>query len=574
MIRRTTIAAIILSGLLLNPAALGAQAVTGPLVVSSGWPECSNLQTWAKDIWRIEGLEAAGDTRRAIALYNWLRLFNRNAVGGMTHAAEGPPGEEQYLTDAHKHLFVYGWGYCDTHSRIMEALWREYKQDSTAAYRVCCRSHTGGYHTMYRLLLDGAYGAFDARFAFYLLDRDSPDARVLDWREVGRDENVIRNEKFVNRQPIYWENPGKHRPYILRIKEAFWNSEAEWASAGRPIYEMFASPMYNMGTAYHDMNWRLPRGTTLERFWDNSARKFYRPLSPDGSGKPRFLPSGRFHWQSEARNDSAYSRLDPNFKRTAPYHLRVPTDEGYPDSIAGDKALGQAWGRLSYRAPLTGDGYLDALSRMTNFNHEAQAPYLRPAERRVAAEAVFDFYCPFIMVDGAFSVELAAEPGDRVSLELRTLNPKPGHRGQPDVWSEWLMLAEGPGAFEAALGHQQYRARQVTVHGKYRFQLRLKAYAAGSPAGVGLKALAFNCHFETGIMSIPQIFAGENEITFKVADRQAVKAPVEIVYNYQTPGGPRTHIHTIRPGDFSGNLAAYKVPAPGLLRCNSLVIKY
>ena len=288
----------------------------------------------------------------------------------------------------------------------------------------------------------------------------------------------------------------------------------------------------------------------------------------------RYLPSGRFHWQSEARNDSASSKLDPNFKRSAPYHIRVPTDEGYPDSVAGDKALGQAWGRLRYRAPLSGEGYLDAAASMTNITHEPQAPFLRPSAAATVSEAVFDFYCAFILVDGVFSGELAAGPEDRVSLEIRTLDPKPAHRDQPDNWSEWLELTSGPGPFEITLGRQEYLEREVTVHGKYRFQLRLKAWAAVNPAEVGLKALSYICRFETGIMSIPQVVAGDNNVTFKASDSQAIKAPLRVTYNYETEGGPVSHTETLEPGDFTGNRAGYLLAAPGLVRCNSLVIEY
>lgn len=63
---------------------------------------------------RLEGLEHASETEQAIAFFHWLRLFSRMAMGGMIQAWEGDDGREKYLTDAHKNLFVYGWGYCDT----------------------------------------------------------------------------------------------------------------------------------------------------------------------------------------------------------------------------------------------------------------------------------------------------------------------------------------------------------------------------------------------------------------------------------------------------------------------------
>ena len=58
------------------------RAITGPLVISNSWPRCTDLVSWAKDVWRLEGLQEASETRRAIALFNWVRLFNQVCMGG------------------------------------------------------------------------------------------------------------------------------------------------------------------------------------------------------------------------------------------------------------------------------------------------------------------------------------------------------------------------------------------------------------------------------------------------------------------------------------------------------------
>jgi hypothetical protein len=158
--------------------------VSGPLVVSDRWPECTTLEGWTHDVMRLEGLENASETAQAKAFFHWLRLFSRMATGGMIQAWEGDDGEEKYVTDAHKNLFVYGWGYCDTTSRIAEAAWTEFKHDPQAAERVVLQHEDGGYHTLYRLRLDGHYGAFDPRYGYYLIESDAPDARILDWAEI------------------------------------------------------------------------------------------------------------------------------------------------------------------------------------------------------------------------------------------------------------------------------------------------------------------------------------------------------------------------------------------------------
>ena len=145
-----------------NSAAQGISAApAGPLVISERWPQATDLVSWTDDVMRLEHLESAPDAAQARAFFEWLRLFSRMAVGGMIQPFEGDYGHEGYVTDAHKTLFVYGWGYCDTTSRIAEAAWKEYKKDPHAAERVCVQHADGGYHTMYRLFLKGRYAAFD-----------------------------------------------------------------------------------------------------------------------------------------------------------------------------------------------------------------------------------------------------------------------------------------------------------------------------------------------------------------------------------------------------------------------------
>ena len=322
------------------------------------------------------------------------------------------------------------------------------------------------------------------------------------------------------------------------------------------------------------MSWSLPRGTRIERFWNNQAKKFYSATKTADRPTDKVLPSGRFFRVTAEMFDSNYAKRDPNFKRSAPYLVTVPRDEGYPDQMAGGKTIGQAWGTFEWAADFTESGYLDAVSSNTGMLRSPEPPYLRPLENGVPSEVVFDFYCPFVLVDGVFSGKLAAGPKDQVSLELRCLDPKPDSRDEPDRWSEWREIASGHGPFEATVGRESYAPGKDTVHGKYRFQLRVKAYAAPDPRGAGLEALKFKCYFENGIMSIPRLTPGKNTITFKVSDQEALKAPITVTYRYETPGGEKTHRQTLNPRDFSGNRAAYIIDVPDLMRSNSLTIEY
>jgi hypothetical protein len=553
----------------------GAEPVTGPLVVSDGWPECTDLVTWTRDVMRLEGLEKASETGQGKAFFRWLRLFNRMATGGMIQAHEGEYGKESYVLDSHKHLFVYGWGYCDTTSRIAEAAWVEYKKDRHAAERVCVQHPEGGFHTMYRLRLDGRHGAFDPRYGYYLVERDTADAMVLDWDGVGVDENILKNKTYRYRSAPFFEFPRIEWQRALDIRPAYYESQEAWEKAGSPVENVFGNPMYEMGTRFHDMNFRLPRGTTIERFWDNSARKFYVPAGKSAQREEPFLPSGRFYRVTETMFDGNWVKHDPNYQKCKPYLATVPRDQGYNQDVSGGRTIGQAWGRITYAPDLHGGLPADALAPGTTFVHTTAAPYLRPASQGGGGEAIFDVYSPYILVDGTLSGELAGGADDAPQVEIRTLASKPRNTAEQDVWSTWDTLHAGPGKFSIPIGKPRFNGRQVSIHGVYGFQVRISVRpkpARRAPAG--LNSLKLELYFEIGIMSIPQIFAGRNTIRFKVRDSSQLRGPVKVAYRYQTATGEQSDERALRASDFRDDVATYVIEAPGLKRCNSLTIQY
>jgi hypothetical protein len=494
------------------------------------------------------------------------------AVGGMIQAYEGPHGRERFVTDAHKTLFVYGWGYCDTSSRIAEAAWKEYKRDPRAAERVCAQHEDGGYHTMYRLRLDGRYGAFDPRYGYYLVERDEPGAPVLDWNEVGRDENFHRNRAFRHRSRPFFEIFGLEWDRALLLNPGWFDTEQQWRGAGAPKEYVFGNTQYQMGTRFHDMDFTLWKGTTIERFWDNSARKFYRPAGKQTQREWPFLASGRFYRVTETSLDGNWLKHDPNYERARPYLAAVPRDEGYPNEVAGGRTIGQASGVLHYAPRLQSAESLDALAADATLVHSLTAPHLRPARPAEGGAAVYEIYSPYVLVDGTLEAELAGSGG---RIELRTLEPKAGRASEADVWGEWQTLAAGAGRHKLELGRPRFNGKDASIHGAYRFQLRVAVDPRpGRAAPEGLSALKLDLYFENGIMSIPRIFAGRNTLRFQLRDAARLRGPVEVVYRYQTSSGTRTARRTLQAADFHGNRAEWTVDAAGLLRCDSLAIAY
>lgn len=550
-----------------QPAPAQQPPVEGVSLRNHRWPRSTTLTEWTADVLRISGTDKQNETAQGKAFFEWLRLFSRMAVGGMIQSFEGPYGKETPVLDAHKQLFVYGWGFCDTSSRIAEAAWQEYKRDPKSAGRVITQHEDLGYHTMYRLRMDGRYGAFDPRYGYYLIESDAPGARVLDWNEVhGR---FLVNKTYRHRSKPYFEIHGKEWDRALLIQPGWFDSEAAYRAAGSPIETVFGDSQYKMGTAFHDMAFTLKRGTTITRYWDNSARKFYVPAGKHTQRELPFLASGRFYRVTDKSHGGNWPANDPNYLRAKPYLSTVPVNEGYPADLAGGQTIGQAYGTIDYRPDLAGKTHLDSIEPGATLVHSAAAPHLRPAQTTGGGEAVIDIRSPFVLVDGALSAELIGD----AQLEIRTLAPETRTVSQPDQWSDWQPLLSGPGPRAAELGRPRFNGRDQSIHGIYRFQIRVTVKP--SPARTlpaGLKSIALKLYFENGIMSIPPLFDGANTLSLRTAGAPA--SPVTVSYAYQTAQGTRTVAHTLRPSAFANGEASFTLNTPGLTRCNSVSISY
>jgi len=526
-------------GILLTFSLSSAQ-LKGPLMVSDRWPECTDLFTWSRDIFRLDGVTDSSERDRAISFFNWLRLYNRlcEGAGGMAHAFEGAWGEEKSVRDLHKHLFVYGWGFCDTH-----------------------------------------FGAFDARYGYYLLEKDTPDARILDWEGVGDDRNVWANMKYTNRCRPFFEFPEKELERALWVKpKKVFESEAAWRAAGTEPEVVFRNRQYRMGTKFHDMRFSLPRGTTIERWWDNRMKKWYVPEK----NKDMFLPEGRFYRVGASMVGGDGEKNDPNWKYMKPYLTRVPEGLGYPKYLEGDLSLGQAWGKISYN-PVLSRGDQEEL-KLTGSGLETYpvSPYIRPSADTGEGEWILEFYSPYILVDGFISGELTGGKNDQLEIAFRSQVPKNRDISQDNQWLPWKTLASKPGRFLITLDRADAAEGESSFHSTYRWQLRIRLTSstkrpdsAEEAAPAGVSDLDVVTYFETGIMSIPQIFDGENTVRFKVDDPAQVKGDLRVKYVWDTAEGEQSHEKLLSPRlFFKDNEAVYRIEAPGLERCKALIISY
>jgi hypothetical protein len=165
----------------------------------------------------------------------------------------------------------------------------------------------------------------------------------------------------------------------------------------------------------------------------------------------------------------------------------------------------------------------------------------------------FDVYSPYVLVDGVLSGEFSGAANDGLKVEIRALRSKPRNSAEPDVWSTWDTLYAGPGEFSVPLGKERHNGRQVSIHGVYRFQVRISVQpntARRAPAG--LNSLKLWLYFENGIVNSRSSPA--NTVRFQSAFwlRDRLRSPIATRLRRA-----RRATSEHRASDFHDNVASY-----------------
>lgn len=560
-LRKAVLCAALLAVLCIVTAARGGE-VTGPLVVSDNWPQCTDIKTWADDVLRIEGKTSATDREKALTLYYWTRLFVMSPKNG-NEPYEGDYGNEQWQFDRHKVFFVWGGGDCGFQSAAHEAVWCYYNNDNTVARNI--RYQAAG-HVMCEVQYDSTWHAYDPLNGVFFLAEDTPTAHILSFAEIAPEDQLLRdNETYVNRCRPFFErvrswDPPSERSDLLDIT-GFENSFADWQTAGSDPHVVYASYGYPVGGTWWDMNWRLPRGTRIERKWDTGDVFYVPQLYAD-----RYSTQGRHYrqatdWGTDTTNWHAAEDIY-NFPKCEPY-LKLCTDPTEAYFYGYHTFFLAATGTMTYVADLAGGKYVDAVQGSPTLTWSASPPYLRPTGTGTTQEAVFHVRCPFILADGRIAADVLCGAGDTARFLVSV-----------DGGSSWEEVASGGGALDVNIGQARYNGTDQSVTGKYEFLVKFECSASSDPATVGLTSLLIESVFDSSTNSLPRIVDGMNTIRFKVQNQSDVTEPIEVTYKWNEGATEETHTQLIQPGDFSGNEASYQFDATGLTRCVSYTMTY
>jgi len=540
-----------------------AGSVSGPMVISESWPQATDLPRWAADVLRIEGKTGAPEAEQALALYHWTRLFVMSPKAG-TEPYEGPYGQEDRLVrDYTKVMFVHGCGDCDYQARAFEAVWALYTGDDLRARRVNVEPP----HTMTEVEWGGAWHAFDPSNGVFIRADDDPSANILSFVELEDADALIRaNEHFVHRaRPFFervrsWDDP-QGEWWRFTAFGAFYPSKPAWQAAGSPNLAPFAIFSRPSQKKLHDMDWVLPRGTTVERHWRRGPI-FYVP-----AGYAAHFGSEGRHYRQAVEWDPSISHWNAsedlvNFPKVAPY-LEPCTDPGDVDFYGEHTLYFVAAGTQVYEADLWSEAYLDAVESGSGMVRAEKPPYLRPEAPGKAASVIFRFRTPYIIADAVLEATLARGASDEARLLLST-----------DGGARWDTVASGEGPVRVNLGKSRFNGSEQSVCGLYEYLVRFDARAATDAASVGLSRFRVTTHIDGSLNALPRLADGANTIRFEVEDQTRLEAPVRVRYRWSSEGVEKAHERELVPADFSLNVASFTFDAGPVTRCLSYGFSY
>ena len=152
-------------------------------IVSSRWPNSSDIRQFSLDAIRLTGAETYEE--KAVAIWRFIRMWTAYTTGKIPK--ESKLGNH-YVDDPLKVLNVYGAHHCDGLARIMEAAWRSLGMRAEKLYR------SG--HTQADLFWEDADGVFrghlfDVSEGWFVYDRTgrhiaSPDDIAVDYSLIFR----------------------------------------------------------------------------------------------------------------------------------------------------------------------------------------------------------------------------------------------------------------------------------------------------------------------------------------------------------------------------------------------------
>lgn len=315
-------------------------------IVSSQWPDSSDIRQFSLDAIRLMGAETYEE--KAVAIWQFIRMWTAYTTGVIP---KEPKLGNHYVDDPLKVLNVYGAHWCDGLVRIMETAWRSLGMRAEKLYR------SG--HTQADLFWEDADGVFrghlfDVSEGWFVYNRTgrhiaSPDDIAVDYSLIFRPSKTPRPARphywgmynwvhaphicmpqyqghFSLREneslTLYWKNLSQ--PYLDNFKTkgkkdfehgnypvTYGNSKICW-SPERPgtngmVYTVSSPYIISGGRLQGRLSgdgWQplvrclvsVDSGTSWEAIWDNSKDRKNKGVDIDLS-KINSPPVGRYNYQ-------------------------------------------------------------------------------------------------------------------------------------------------------------------------------------------------------------------------------------------------------------------------------------
>lgn len=485
-------------------------AVDSPRLTTDRWPSMYTIEDFAQDIVRLENARTGEE--KLIALFTWNHRVMRHGYG----YSEGPTRKaildsfalattDRYrydVIDPVKILHVYGEGWCDTRSRLFNAL---------------CNGAGLKAETI---------SIFDPKVRVWYRDRDGVERWHLvdpfrSWYVYTRDGSHIASYEEIVADPTLLTSPRKtSQPF------AYWTNTSGFAVAQDPtslfmpdgsIYPMLPHTSFKLlPHDYHSMDVPLRKGTRLQLKWSAAGKYygFYEDLGeahrcPNGPHSHRFDGPGTEHTTFASGKETV---IDPaNWPYVKSYYK--PCDNtNCPFYNLPVKWYGN--GQLTYTPNLDRlENFRDGLyswgsyRNLTVGNNPGGEPRVRPSRPQADAWLTFRVDSPYVMVDANIDAQFRlGNTSDACTVSLST------DRG--DTWREvWRSTGSGAQRANINIGQHPWKADATSAVGQYTYLVRIQMTAT-DPSQTGLDALQLSNDLELNMFTLPMLQPGRNRIRY------------------------------------------------------------
>ena len=526
--------------------------VVSPKVTTDQSVDTSTLQTVVNDVCRLAG--AKTQQEKAIALF----YYGRKMMFPYPNRTDGVA-----VHDALHLLNTYGYSFCSQQAMLTTTLWK--------VAGIQCEVLAVPGHVTMQAEYDGDKHWFDLLIGAFVYERDGKTIASI--QDIAKDPTLLSKAAEEGRAPEAFV-PGrivlkgdaarfcKHNPKYIR-ECADYADDVDYMAKTAKLAKQPGWAKNIPTKSRYKPQITLRRGESVEFLWD------FIPGNANCNTLTDKQPA-RNYWVRESDlpphhiyGAEAEKRDTINYKYWKAY---TKTIQGVSTGRYAANGRHAYWPDLA-KKPLKGDFESNTF---TWAKPADGSPALRVAQAGEVSELICTLKTPHVYTSGKLILDLYRAKADDVSRVLMYFNRWDNKtrrmvQGWHEVWN----------AAKAKTGVGKVRAEIDLVEqtrNLRELKIKIECKTSGDPAKAGVGGLKMESIFQHNMFARPHLVAGDNKVTVKVGNAQALETEdFTVTYAWKEGDADRTNVRQVTESPMSYKIKVGGKELPRMLRLKMAV---